>query len=486
MPDHKKFYITTAIDYVNGKPHIGHALEKIQADVLARFWRQQGRKVWFLTGTDEHGAKIVRAADSSGREIKNFVDENAGHFRDLKKILNLSWDDFIRTSDKKRHWPGAKALWLKLLAAGDLYKKKYQGLYCVGHEAFVTEKDLVGGICRDHKTKPEVVEEENWFFRLSKYSSKIKSEIETGRLKIFPETRKNEILSFIKSGLEDVSFSRPRRDLSWGIPVPDDPGQTIYVWCDALANYISAIGYGGTRDADILKFQEWWPADLHIIGKDILRFHGAIWPGMLLSAGLALPQAIFVHGFVSVAGEKMSKTVGNVVEPGDLVARYGTDAVRYYFLREIPSSEDGDFSFQKFEERYNADLARGLGNFVARVLTLAKKSPVKIFENQGFKEALEKSKTQIEKLVSEFKSSEALEIIWQLISSGDKYVDSVKPWTLKSESKEFQETIGSLLFLVSGIAELLNPFLPETREKIIKQVASRESETLFPKINASF
>ncbi len=479
-----KFYITTAIDYVNAKPHIGHAIEKIQADVLARFHRQKGDDVWFLTGTDEHGAKIARAAQAAGKDPKDFVDDGAGHFKDLKKALNLSWDDFIRTSDQKRHWPGAQKLWLKLFEAGDLYKKNYKGLYCVGHEAFVTEKDLVGGKCRDHQTAPELIEEENWFFRLSKYSDRINSAIESGELKIVPESRKNEILSLIRQGLEDVSFSRPRKDLSWGIPVPNDPEHTMYVWCDALTNYITAIGYGEENSKfknQNSKFWKWWPADLHVIGKDILRFHAAIWPGMLLAAGLPLSKAIFVHGFITVEGQKMSKTIGNVIDPMEIVNKYGTDALRYYLLREIPAYEDGDFSVAKFEERYSADLVHGLGNLVARVLALAKKSDV--VEKETFKKEIEQAKEKIEKLIAEFRFNDALAAIWQLIFLGDKYIDGKKPWTLKPESAEFQEIIGSLLFLISEIGKLLEPFLPETSEKIAEQLKTNESKILFPKLS---
>ena len=478
-----KFYITTAIDYVNAKPHIGHAIEKIQADVLARFHRQKGDEVWFLTGTDEHGAKIARAAQAAGKDPKDFVDDGAGHFKDLKKALNLSWDDFIRTSSQKRHWPGAQKLWLKLFEAGDLYKKSYKGLYCVGHEAFITEKDLVDGKCRDHQTAPELIEEENWFFRLSKYSDKIKSVIESGELKIIPESRENEILSLIRQGLEDVSFSRPRKDLSWGIPVPNDPEHTMYVWCDALTNYITAIGYGQEQNIEISKyrnFEYWWPADLHIIGKDILRFHTAIWPGMLLSAGLPLPKAIFVHGFITVEGQKMSKTIGNVIDPAELVKKYGTDPVRYYLLREIPAYEDGDFSIAKFEERYSADLVHGLGNLVARVLALAKKSD--IVEKEAFKKEIKQAKQNSEKLIVEFRFNDALAAIWQLIFIGDKYVDKKKPWTLEPESVEFQEIIGSLLHLISEIGKLIEPFLPETSEKIEIQLSGKNPQILFPKI----
>ena len=308
-----KFYITTSIAYVNAPPHIGFALESLQADVLARWRRQKGEEGFFLTGTDEHGAKIARAAEVAGKTPRELVDENAEKFRELKKSLNLSWDNFIRTSDEKVHWPVAQELWRRLEKAGDLYKKSYQGLYCVGHEAFVTQKDLENGKCRDHQKEPEIIEEENWFFRLSKYSEVIKEKVESGELKIVPETRKNEILSLLREGLEDISFSRPSKDLSWGVPVPDDDTQTMYVWADALSNYIS--GRGG--------ISEWekHPADIHLIGKDILRFHAAIWPGMLLSAGLPLPKAIYVHGHILSNGQKMSKSLGNVVDPFEFAGK---------------------------------------------------------------------------------------------------------------------------------------------------------------------
>ncbi|MEK7147167.1 MAG: methionine--tRNA ligase [Patescibacteria group bacterium] len=389
-----KFYITTAIDYANGAPHIGHALEKIQADVLARYRRQKNDSVFFLTGTDEHGAKNVKAAEKAGKTPQELVDENYAKFYALKNLLNLSFDDFIRTSDQQRHWPAAQKIWLKLFEAGDLYRKKYRGLYCVGHEAFITEKDLVEEKCIDHQTAPEIIEEENWFFRLSRYSQKIGKIIKSDELKIIPETRKNEILSLIESGLEDVSFSRPRKDLSWGVPVPNDSNSTMYVWCDALVNYISAIGYGEKASS----FSKWWPADIHLIGKDILRFHAAIWPAMLLSAGLDLPKELFVHGHITVNGQKMSKTIGNIIDPVELVNKYGVDAARYFLLREIPSTEDGDFSCQKFEDRYNGDLANGLGNFSARVIALGQKYLGKEnqeVENVAIVRAIEKAKTAI-------------------------------------------------------------------------------------------
>ncbi len=482
-----KFYVTSSIPYVNAEPHIGFALEIIQADVLARHHRRKGDDVFFLTGADEHGIKIVRAAEAAGKTPQDFTNDVTKKFKDLKKVLNLSWDDFIRTSDKKKHWPGAQKLWLKLYDAGKLYKKSYKGLYCVGHEAFITEKDLVNGKCKDHQKEPEIIEEENWFFKLSDYTNKIKTKIKSGELRIVPESRKNEILALISGGLEDISFSRPRKNLSWGIPVPNDPKHTMYVWCDALSNYITALGYGQENtkyQIQNTKYKRYWPADVHVIGKDILRFHAAIWPGMLLAAKLPLPKTIFVHGFITVGGKKMSKTIGNVIDPFEVVKKYGADALRYYLLREIPSGEDGDFTYEKFEERYNADLAKGLGNLVARVLTLAQKNKIsakggsaKVFDTN-----INKIEKQIEKLIKEFKFNDALSVLWQLVALGNKYIDEKKPWALKPESKEFKEIIGSLLFLISDIGILLSPFLPETSEKISGQLKNRKISILFPQL----
>jgi len=479
----KKFYVTTSIPYSNAGPHIGHILDPLAADVLARYERIKGKDVKFLVGTDEHGAKISRTAKAQGKTPQELVNENSIKFEELKKIINLSSDDFIRTTDKKRHWPATQKMWRKLVRSNDIYWKKYHGLYCVGHEAFVTGKDLINGKCRDHQRKPEVVEEENWFFHLSKYSKKIESAIISDKFKIIPESRRNEILSLIKSGLDDVSFSRPAKDLSWGIPVPDDPTQTMYVWCDALVNYISAIGYGSTRNIDILKFQKWWPADLQIIGKDNLRFHAAIWPGMLFSAGLALPKRLFVHGFINVKGDKISKTVGNVIVPEELTKKYGVDPVRYHFLREFPYSDDSNFTYDKFEKRYNADLAKGLGNLVARVLTLAQKRKIPSRSNKNFVVAVKEVEKKIEKSISELKFDDALIAIWWLIALGDKYIDEKKPWILDIDLKEFKEIIGSLLYLISEIGRLLAPFLPETSEKIVRQIKTKKSIILFPQLN---
>lgn len=478
----KKFYITTAIPYVNAAPHIGFAFLIVQADVLARWHRFKKEDIFFLAGSDEHGVKIVRTAQNENLTPKKLADKNVLKFRNLLKVFNISNDDFIRTTDKKRHWPGAKRAWLELVKSGDIYKKQYEGLYCVGHEAFITNKDIENGFCLDHKSKPEVIKEENYFFRLSKYTKPITQSIKSNKFLIFPESRRNEILNVLSHGLEDVSFSRPSKDLKWGIPVPNDSTQTMYVWADALTNYISAIGYGSTRNVDVSKFQKWWPADVEVLGKDNLRFHAAIWPGMLLSIGLSLPKSLWVHGFITSGGQKMSKTVGNVVDPFEAVKKYGADAVRYYLLREVSYGEDGDFTYEKFEKRYNADLAKGLGNLVARILTLAQKTKVKNVKNKMFAKEAARALKIIEKSVSTFKFSDAISSIWQLISIGDKYIDNKKPWLLSSQSKEFKETIGSLLFLISEIGELLLPFLPETSGKISSAIKSNKSISLFPRL----
>lgn len=466
-----KFYITTSIAYVNAPPHLGFALELVQADTVARWHRQKGDEVFFLTGADEHGAKIVRAAEAAGKGIKQFVDVNAAKFQALKDLLNISWDDFIRTSDQKKHWPNVKKLWGALVKKGDIYKKIYKGLYCVGHEAFVTEKDLHDGICKDHGKQPEVIDEENYFFRLSKYAKEIESRIKNQELRIIPEGRATEILNFIKGGIEDISFSRPRKDLQWGIPVPNDDSQTIYVWADALTNYLYP--------------KNQWPADVHFIGKDILRFHALYWPAMLLSAGLSLPKSIFVHGHITVEGQKMSKTLGNVIDPVELVKKYGADAARYYLLREIPPTDDGDFSYKKFEERYNADLANGLGNFAARVLTLA--SSLRGVRQSADDEAistiiLEKiheTKNKVGKKIGEYKFHEALAAIWELITFGDQYLNEKKPWSANQESGIRNQVISNSLYILKNVAELLQPFLPETAEKILKNTSSK---ILFPRI----
>jgi len=480
MPD--KFYVTTPIYYVNDKPHIGHAYTSIAADFLARLYRASGKETYFLTGTDEHGQKNVEAAENAGKTLEELSNKNSESFRALKETLNLSWNDFIRTSDKKKHWPGAEELWKKIEANGDIYENEYEGLYCVGCEAFVTEKELVDGLCTIHKKKPAFLKEKNLFFRLSKYGNEIASKIESGELRILPEVRKNEILSLIKSGLRDVSFSRPKEKLSWGIPVPGHDDQTMYVWCDALSNYITAVGFG--RDEG--EFKKWWPAEVHIIGKDILRFHAAIWPAMLLSAGLPLPKSIYVHGFITVEGEKMSKSLGNVIDPTDLVKRYGADATRYYLLREIPSQEDGDFSIERFEERYRSDLANGLGNFASRVSTLAEEAGEfnGLSVDKEIESEIEDVRKNVKSATDDFRLHEAIAAAWGLIHFGDGYVDLKKPW----ENKD-RQAIFNLVVLLDNIASLVYPVVPAAAEKITGAISwdgaklrVKKIEPLFPRL----
>jgi len=462
----EKFFITTAIAYVNGTAHIGHALEFIQADAIARYQRQRGREVHFLTGTDEHGVKIVKTAAEQGVSIPELVDANAQSFRDLRETFNLSWDDFIRTTNKERHWPAVEQLWHRLVEAGDLYEKEYEGLYCYGCEEFKKEKDLVDGNCPNHQRPPELVKEKNWFFKLSKYSDQILQKLESREVAIVPERRAKEIINVVKDGLHDVSFSRPAASLKdWGIPVPGDPDQLMYVWCDALTNYISAIGYGTDED----QFEKLWPANVHCIGKDIVRFHAGIWIGMLLSAKIDLPKQIYVHGFVTSEGQKMSKSLGNVVDPVEVAQEWGADALRWYLLSEIPNGQDGDFSAGRFKEKYDAELANSLGNLVSRVIAMA------ITQGEEFKTteidpagaaAAEKMRTGIESAMQDYDTRRAGLAILAVLDWANGWVNDNEPWKLKDDPAQQQIILGTLLEVIRQTALALVPFLPATAEKI--------------------
>src|SRR3989344_2085383 len=463
-----KFYITTAILYTNSKPHLGFAFELIQADVLARYHRLKGEEVYFLTGTDEHGITVSRAAEKLDKTPLELADEVAIQAQDLTQQLNISNDDFIRTSDKSRHWPTVIKFWNQLKENGDLYKKEYEGLYCVGHEAFIKKSELVDGLCPLHKTEPEKVKEENWFFKLTKYKKEIKRAIEEGELNIVPNSRANEIINLIKDA-EDVSFSRPVSSLKWGIPVPDDPNQTMYVWADALTNYISA--WGGGRAGK--NFEKFCPADVHIVGKDILRFHAIIWPAMLLSVGLELPKSIYVHGFLNVNGQKMSKTTGNVVDPFSIIEKFGPEVLRYYLLREISSTEDGDFSEEKLIARYNGDLANGLGNLISRIITLVDKNlNAELIYKEELLDAdvalkISEVVARCDTAIDSFKLHEALAAIWELIGFSDKYMNDRKPWAADTSPEEFLKTMTNLVMMLHHIARMLQPFMPETADKIM-------------------
>lgn len=465
----KKFYITTAIAYVNAPPHIGHAMEFIQADVVARYHRMKGDDVFFMTGTDEHGTKLVQTAKAAGKEPRDLADENMEHFKNLCQLLNVDYDYFIRTSDDA-HKRGAQKLWKKLVEAGDIYKDRYEGLYCVGCEAFVLEKDLMDGKCPNHNKEPEPLQEENYFFKLSRYSDEIGRLIEKDELKVVPTSRKHEILQVIKDGLRDVSFSRPKSALKWGVDVPDDPDQVMYVWCDALSNYITGVGY----EKETEQFRTYWPADVHLIGKDILRFHAAIWIGMLLAAKLPIPRQIYVHGFITSEGQKMSKSLGNVVSPVEYAEKYGADALRYYLLKEIPTTDDGDFSKDRFTTLYSSELANNIGNLVSRVLAMTGKyfdgrAPEASKDYALLEHQVAETWSKYEKAIASFDLKKALEQVAELASSANKYVDETKPWVLaKEDTQKLGEVLYNLLEMIRHIGYLLKPFLPATAQKILE------------------
>lgn len=473
----KKFYITTAIPYVNASPHIGFALELVQTDAVARYYRQKGVDTYFLTGTDDNSLKNVQAAEKEGISTEELVERNSQRFIELTEVLNASNDDFIKTASED-HFAGAQKLWSSCKEE-DIYKKKYKGLYCVGCEQFYTDKELVDGRCPEHKTVPDEVEEENYFFKLMNYQKKLEKLIESDELKIVPQSRKNEVLSFVKQGLEDFSISRSQaRAKNWGVPVPGDSSQVMYVWFDALANYITALDYEHEGE----KFKKYWPADVHVIGKGIIRFHAVYWIAMLLSAGVSIPKSLFVHGYINVAGEKMSKSLGNVIDPFEVVEKYGVEPVRYYLLRYIHPVQDSDFSVEKFEESYTADLANGVGNLVNRITGLIEQNGVQI-ELKDFKEDKE-----FASYITNFEFDKALKFVWEIIAKADGIVSEKKPWELAKagKEKEVAEILNETANLVYQVSQYLVPFLPDTATKIEKIITASEikkGEALFPRLD---
>lgn len=471
----KKFYLTTAIPYVNAKPHIGHALEYVIADAIHRYHEQIGQNVYFVSGADENALKNVQAAEKEGIEVQNFLDKNSKIFEDFYKLLNVNLDVFRRGTDRQKHWPGVQKLWEAAYKNGDIYKKRYKGLYCVGCESFKTPKDLVAGRCPDHDRKPEIIEEENYFFKLNKYQDTLLKLIESDKYKIYPESRKKEVVSFIKEGLEDFSISRSnKRARGVGVPVPGDDTQKIYVWFDALTIYITGAGFG----FDEKLWKKWKPINLHIIGKDIIRFHAVYWPAMLLSANLPLPKELLVHGFITSGGRKMSKSIGNVVDPYEVIEKYGVEATRYYLLSQIPTLGDGDFTLENFKQVYQADLANGLGNLVARTSTLLEKNRVSIGQN-----TIKSFSPKVENEIKNYELNRALEHVWKRIRSLDVLLNEKKPWETGKDTP-----IEVWFELVEGIRQIafdLKPFLPETAKKIDKQFSGPEvkkEKPLFPKV----
>jgi len=471
----KKFYITAAIPYVNAKPHIGHALEFVQTDCLARYHQALGENVLSLSGGDENAVKNVQVAEKENIPIQEFVDRNTEAFRTLAVALNAEFGAWQKGSDKLHHYPSAQKLWK--LCEKDIYKKTYEGLYCVGCETFYTADELdEAGECFEHPGKKlEKVAEENYFFALSKYQNRLIEIIKSGELKIVPETKKNEVLAFLKEPLQDISISRTNeRAKNWGVPVPRDPSQKIYVWFDALNIYQSGIGFGW----DEKKYDKWWPADVHVIGKGITRFHAVYWPAFLLSAGLKLPKTVFVHGYLTVNGQKMSKTLGNVVDPNEFIEKYGADALRYYLLAKVSPFADGDFSEEKLKDVYNADLANGLGNLVSRVAKLCESvADIRVSTDEN------KLDEAVERALANFKINEALEYIWvKKIFAANKSIDETKPWELKGA--DLEQVLTRLVGEILDIAYNLRPFLPDTAESIVKQFGGTKIKSqapLFPR-----
>lgn len=497
--DTKKFYITTPIFYANAELHLGHTYTLILSDILARYHRGIGDETFFLTGSDEHGDKIVRAAQKQNMGPQAFVNANVAKMQELIKELNVSNDLFIRTSDKEHHWQGATKLWHALEEAGDIYKGVYKGLYCVGCEAFVTEKELVEGKCAHHDAVPEKIEEENYFFKLSKYAPEIKRLLERGELKITPKSKVNEVIALIEAGeegvLSDVSISRPERAIPWGIPVPNEPNQLMYVWCDALSNYITALGYGRKDDENFRKF---WPANVQVLGKDILRFHALLWPAFLLSAKLPLPRELLVHGFVTSGGKKMSKTIGNVLSPGEFISEYGLDALRYYLAREVSTGEDWDLTREKFKEVYNANLANGLGNLVSRTLKMAEQ----YFDGEvkGDTMSAPPLRTRIHEVealgdlaglnipylimndilpryhthMMAYEVNKASDAIWELVGHLDQFITDYEPFKLiKTDKEATEKVLWGLLYGLREISTMLAPMMPETAEKIVELLGAK-------------
>jgi methionyl-tRNA synthetase len=469
-------YITTTIPYVNARPHIGYALELVQADVLARHRRARGDQVRFQTGTDDNSLKNVLAAEAAGQDIKDFIEQNDMAFLALGPALSLSTDDVIRTGFDPRHPPGVEKLWRA--CAGDLYRRSYEGLYCTGCEQFFTAAELSGGRCPEHGTRPEVVAEENWFFRLSRYSDPLRAAISSGALRIEPAGRRNEVLAFIDAGLADFSVSRPAaRARGWGIPVPGDPSQVVYVWWDALGNYITALGYG----SDEAGYRRWWAGPdagrrVHLLGKGVVRFHAVYWPAMLLSAGLPLPTDMFVHDYLTASGRKISKSDGPPVPgPAELAEIYGVDALRWWLLREVPRTGDADFTVARLVARADDELANGIGNLVNRVVAMIHRYRRGAVPADGKPlPAAAAAPAAVDAALADFDFRSATAAVWQIAHDANGYVNQTRPWELAREpgqAGQLDAVLGSLYRTCSVLAAELTPFLPGAAERIAAQLA---------------
>ncbi|MFI1996979.1 methionine--tRNA ligase [Actinoplanes sp. NPDC020271] len=479
MIQSRGFYITTAIPYVNATPHLGHALELVQADVLARHRRLRGEPVRFLTGTDENALKNVTAAAEAGVPVAEFVARNADRFADLAAVLDLSFDDFIRTSNDPRHAPGVERLWRQTAARDDFYRRDYGGLYCPGCEQFYEVAELTDGRCPEHGVVPQPVTESNWFFRLSRYREELLDVLESGRVRIEPPARRNEVLAFVRAGPADISVSRPAsRAAGWGIPVPDDPSQVVYVWWDALANYVTALGYGSGDTA----YQKWWwesAERVHVIGKGIVRFHAVHWLALLLSTGQPLPSAIAVHEYLTVDGAKLSKSAGNAVDPYELVNRFGVDALRWWLLRDVATLGDTDFTEQRLLTRYHQDLANGLGNLVNRVVTLVHKFrggavPDRPATGEPADRCARLPST-IDRALGVFDFRAATDAIGAVVAAANRFVESERPWEQARREQagdRLDEVLATLVAACRGLARELTPFVPAGAARLTAQLGT--------------
>jgi methionyl-tRNA synthetase len=471
--------ITTAIDYPNAAPHMGHVLEKVLADVLARWYRLNGDAVYFQIGTDEHGIKIQQTAEKQNLSPRELVDQMVPLFQDLYRRLDISADYFIRTTDQEKHWPTVRALWKKLEEAGVLERRTYTGLYCSGCERFVTKKDLIDGLCPDHQKAPEEVQEENYFFLLSKETQWLHDLLQT-TYRIFPTFRENETMTLLSQGLEDVSFSRPKSSLMWGIPVPSDDQQTMYVWCDALTNYISGIGLL----TDHAK-QEWWSDAqvTHVIGKDIARFHALIWPTMLKHADIRTPDRLLIHGFLTSDGQKMSKSLGNVVKPEEVLAHFSgnADPLRFYLTHEVAVGNDGDFNWKRIDELYNAKLRNQLGNLLNRVLVMMQKESLSllVLPDPSKHDQLASIWHEFSVLMNDLAFAQALQLVTGVVDTLNAEFNTLAPWKL--EGSEKQRVLSSFTESLRHLSLLLLPFIPTTAQKMALQLGVPYAQRMLEK-----
>ena len=481
-------YITTTIPYVNARPHLGFALELVQADVLARH-RRRAEPVRFQAGTDDNALKNVVAAEAAGVGVREFVDAHAAEFVALAEPLSLSVDDVIRTSRDQRHRAGVERLWRACAASGDLYRRHYEGLYCVGCEQFYTPGELDDGRCPEHGTQPQQVSEENWFFRLSRYTEQLHELVRGGALRIEPAERRNEVLSFIARGLEDFSVSRSvERARGWGIPVPDDPGQVIYVWFDALGNYLTALGYGD----DGAQFHRWWTGGArrtHLLGKGVLRFHAVYWPAILLSAGVPLPDELYVHGYLTADGQKISKSGGTSVDPVALVDAYGVDAVRWWLLREVPRLGDADFTTGRLVARADDELANGLGNLVNRVVSMVHRYRGGVVPDVGpgaLDEVCREAPGLVAAALDDFDFRRATSAVWRIVDEANRHINRVRPWELaRSGDPRLDAELAGLVRACRAVAAALEPFLPDAASRVARQCAGErlpEPEPVFRRL----